>query len=148
MIAGVVGLTLGERVGGMLLAFPAILPATLTLIANEQGEQRSFHDLQGTVAGAFGLVAFGVIAAITIGRLNVLVALGLSLLAWCALAGSLYLVWATWLRRVGSSFDPPSERRAVQNQKRAPFPCDPVTESAGNPGCSGSIPAMLVTQLR
>jgi hypothetical protein len=95
MIAGVVGLTLGERVGGMLLAFPAILPATLTLIAKEQGEQRSFHDLQGTVAGAFGLVAFGVIAAITIGRLNVLVALGLSLLAWCAVAGSLYLVWAT-----------------------------------------------------
>lgn len=101
MIAGLVGLTLGERVGGILLAFPAILPATLTLIAKKQGEQRSFHDLQGTVAGAFGLVAFGIVAAITIGRFNILAALGISLLVWCAVAGSLYVVWATWLRRRG-----------------------------------------------
>jgi len=99
--AGIVGSTLGAKVGGILLAFPAILPATLTLIAKEDGGQHLFHDLQGTVAGAFGLVGFGVVAAMTIGRLNVLVALTLALLAWCVVAGTLYLVWATWLRRRG-----------------------------------------------
>jgi uncharacterized membrane protein (GlpM family) len=101
VVAGVVGVTCGVRIGGILLAFPAILPATLTLIAKEEGEERSFHDLQGTVCGACGLVGFGVVAALTIGRVNVLLALALALLAWCAIAGTLYLVWATWLRRLG-----------------------------------------------
>jgi Protein of unknown function (DUF3147) len=99
--AGTVGLAFGARVGGMLLAFPAILPATLTLIAKQEGERRSFHDLQGTVAGACGLVGFGVVAAIAFGHLNVLVVLALALMAWCVVAGGLYLVWATWLRRHG-----------------------------------------------
>jgi hypothetical protein len=31
----------------------------------------------------------------------VLVALVLALLTWCVIAGALYLVWATWLRRHG-----------------------------------------------
>ncbi|MHB1988000.1 MAG: DUF3147 family protein [Acidimicrobiales bacterium] len=101
VVAGVVGLSLGARVGGLLLAFPAILPATLTLIAKEEGEERSFHDLQGTVAGACGLVGFGVVASFTIGHLNVLVGLGLALVAWCVVAGVLYLAWASWLRRRG-----------------------------------------------
>jgi uncharacterized membrane protein (GlpM family) len=99
--AGIVGLTLGAKVGGLLLAFPAILPATLTLIAKEGGEQHTFHDLQGTVAGALGLVGFGIVATITIGRLNVLVALALALVTWSVVAGSLDLLWATWLRRRG-----------------------------------------------
>jgi hypothetical protein len=101
VVAGVVGVTCGVRVGGILLAFPAILPATLTLIAKEEGEERSFHDLQGTVCGACGLVGFGVVAALTIGRVNVFLALALAFLAWSAIAGALYLVWATWLRRHG-----------------------------------------------
>jgi hypothetical protein len=101
VVAGLIGLGFGARVGGMLLAFPAILPATLTLIEKEEGEQHSFHDLQGSVAGACGLVGFGVVAVNTIGRLNVLLALALAFLAWCAVAGTLYLVWATWLRRRG-----------------------------------------------
>lgn len=94
-------MTLGAKVGGILLAFPAILPATLTLIAKEDGEQHSFHDLQGTVAGAVGLVGFGAVAAATLGHLNVVVALALALLTCGVVAGSLYLAWATWLRRRG-----------------------------------------------
>lgn len=99
--AGVIAMYFGERVGGLLLAFPAILPATLTLIEKEEGEKRSFHDLQGTVAGACGLVAFGVVGATTIGRLATPVALLASLLAWCIVAGILYLAWANWLRSRG-----------------------------------------------
>jgi hypothetical protein len=103
VVAGTIGLTFGAHVGGMLLAFPAILPATLTLIAKEEGERHSFHDLQGTVAGACGLVGFGAVAAITVGHLNVLVVLALALLAWCVVTGGLYLVWASWLCRRGVS---------------------------------------------
>jgi hypothetical protein len=99
--AGIIGLTLGAKVGGILLAFPAILPATLTLIAKEEGEKHSFHDLQGTVAGAFGLVGFGVVAAIAVGHTNVLLALALAFVGWCLVAGTIYIVWASWLRRHG-----------------------------------------------
>ena len=101
VVAGVVGLNFGARVGGILLAFPAILPATLTLIAKEEGQPHSFHDLQGTVVGACGLVGFGIVAAFTIGRVNVIIALLAALLAWCVVSGTLYLVWATWLRKRG-----------------------------------------------
>jgi hypothetical protein len=99
--AGLIGVAFGARVGGMFLAFPAILPATLTLIAKQEGEQRSFHDLQGTVVGACGLAGFGVVASATIGRLDVLVALLLAFATWCAVAGILYVIWASWLRRRG-----------------------------------------------
>lgn len=101
VIAGIVGLNIGERIGGILLAFPAILPATLTLIDKRQGKERSFHDLQGTVAGAFGLVGFGIVASVTFGHFNVLIVLVLAFLAWTLMAGLLYLVWAGWLRRKG-----------------------------------------------
>jgi hypothetical protein len=101
VVAGIVGLTLGARVGGILLGFPAILPATLTLIAKEEGERHSFHDLLGTIAGAFGLVGFGVVAALAIGRMNVFIALALALVAWVVIVGLFYLVWATWLRGRG-----------------------------------------------
>jgi PncC family amidohydrolase len=60
-IAGVVGVVLSEPAGGVLLAFPAILPAALTLIERREGTSRAVSDARGAVAGAIAMIAFAVI---------------------------------------------------------------------------------------
>jgi hypothetical protein len=45
-------------VGGVFLAFPAILLASLTLIADEEGQAAARDDARGAAAGAVGLAAF------------------------------------------------------------------------------------------
>jgi hypothetical protein len=65
--------------------------------------KRSIHDLQGTAAGAFGLVGFGVVASASFGHFNVLIILALALLARVLMASTLYLAWASWLRNRGTA---------------------------------------------
>ena len=50
-------------------AFPAILPATLTLLEQKHGTEDAVHDTRGAVLGAIGLVPFAVVAAVCFGRL-------------------------------------------------------------------------------
>jgi uncharacterized membrane protein (GlpM family) len=60
-VAGIVALLAGNRAGGILLAFPAILPATLTLVEKEESERRA-EDLD--VGSALGAAALGVFAVV------------------------------------------------------------------------------------
>jgi hypothetical protein len=62
IVAGVVGVVWGPLAGGMLLAFPAILPATLTLIENQEGERGARDDDDGATLGALGLATFAFVA--------------------------------------------------------------------------------------
>lgn len=63
VIAGVVGLTAGPLLGGAFLAFPAILPATLSLIEHEDGERSARDDDEGALLGSVALVGFAVVAS-------------------------------------------------------------------------------------
>lgn len=101
VIAGIASLTLGSAAAGPLLAFPAILPATLTLMEKEDGESKTIHDLQGSVLGAVGMCAFAVVAWVLLGRLPLLIALLIALVAWAVTSGGLYLIWASYLRDRG-----------------------------------------------
>jgi len=60
--ASVIAILLGFQVGGLLLAFPAILPATLTLIEQEESEVKAVEDDVGSVLGATSLAAFAALA--------------------------------------------------------------------------------------
>ena len=51
----------GPAFGGLFLAFPAILPASMTLVEKHSGRQSAAGDVRGSVAGAIGLVAFGAV---------------------------------------------------------------------------------------
>jgi len=62
IIAGLAGLLVSSRFGGMFLAFPAILPATLTLLEEKDGTEHAVHDVRGAALGAIGLIAFAVAA--------------------------------------------------------------------------------------
>lgn len=101
VIAGIVSLSAGSKAGGPLLAFPAILPATLTLIEKDEGEEKTVHDLQGSVVGAIGMCSFAVVAAVLLGKVAVGIAILAAFGAWALTAGVIYLLWASWLRDRG-----------------------------------------------
>jgi hypothetical protein len=48
----------GPGVAGLFLAFPAILPATLTLIRSHDGPREASRDALGAVPGSAGLTLF------------------------------------------------------------------------------------------
>src|SRR5206468_9057583 len=56
--AAIAGEVLGSRVAGALLAFPAILPASLTLTNKKEGHSAAAQQDVGALFGGVGLVAF------------------------------------------------------------------------------------------
>lgn len=90
-IAGVVAVLAGSEPGGILLAFPAILPATLTLIEKEEGERQA-EDLDvGSILGAAALVAFAVVVWQYVSTNSAPLILVLATAAWLVAAVGLYL---------------------------------------------------------
>lgn len=80
---GVLGKAFGPVVAGLFLAFPAILPASLTLVSGQDGEKQAGMEALGAAFGSVGLVAFGVIVWQLAPRLA----------GWSTLA----IAMATWL---------------------------------------------------
>lgn len=99
VLAGVVGLVAGTFLGGMLLAFPAILPATVTLLEKKEGNAAARHDVAGAALGAVALSAFAVVAGAALRRLGGGLSLPLAALAWFGVAGALYLASEAFRRR-------------------------------------------------
>ncbi|HVY25155.1 MAG TPA: DUF3147 family protein [Polyangiaceae bacterium] len=56
--AWVIASVYGPRVGGLFLAFPAILPASLTLVKKHDGRRAAADDARGAALGSLGLAAF------------------------------------------------------------------------------------------
>jgi len=83
LAAGLVGMKWGPRVGGLFLAFPAVLPAALTLLEREEGASRTDVDAIGAIMGALALVVFAVLVA---AGFPVLVAAGV----WIVVATALF----------------------------------------------------------
>lgn len=88
--AAVLGKAVGPRFGGTFLAFPAILPAGLTLIEDKEGTRRADRNAIGAVLGGVGLTVFAVVGEATFTRVAPIVALALSLAAWVVAALGLY----------------------------------------------------------
>ncbi|MGK4585174.1 DUF3147 family protein [Kitasatospora sp. HPMI-4] len=91
-LAGTVTVLLGPFPGGVLLAFPAILVASLTLVAKEEGLRSSRDDARGAALGTFGLLAFALATAVLMPRVSAWVALPAATAAWAVVAGSAYAV--------------------------------------------------------
>jgi PncC family amidohydrolase len=90
--SGIVGLGLGLRAGGMLLSFPAILPAALTLIEKREGTSEAISDVRGAVVGALALVGFaGTVVALAT-RIPTGLALVCAAAGWGVAAIGLYVV--------------------------------------------------------
>jgi uncharacterized membrane protein (GlpM family) len=99
VVAGLAGIRFGPRVGGLFLAFPAILPAALTLIEAHEGEGAADADSQGGILGGVGLLAFAIVLVLLVRQLGAPLALLAALLCWAIVAAGLYfLLRAVWPR--------------------------------------------------
>jgi hypothetical protein len=109
VIAGLIAARFGPIVGGLFLAFPAIFPASATLIekhvrerkerggltGDRRGKEAAALDAAGAALGSFGLAAFGLIIWLMI----VLSPAGALLLASVSWLGVAMLAWQVrrWL---------------------------------------------------
>jgi hypothetical protein len=79
---GLVAKRWGLEVGGLFLAFPAILPATLTLVKDHDGRTKAADDARGAGAGAIGIAAFAAVIWLSSTRLHPLLAMLAATAAW------------------------------------------------------------------
>lgn len=91
VIAGVVAHAYGPVIGGTLLAFPAILPAGLTLAMKHDGRDAAIDEARGATLASFGLAAF----AATILSIRICpfpLAVALAVVAWALVSGGLWIL--------------------------------------------------------
>jgi hypothetical protein len=107
-VAGVIAKEFGPGVGGLFLAFPAIFPASATLIEKNEREKKLTHglhgarrgrqaasiDAAGAALGSIGLVAFGLISWRMLPNINAWIVLSSATAGWLAVSG---LAW--WIRK-------------------------------------------------
>ncbi len=104
VVAGLIGVAAGQRAGGVMLAAPAVLPATLTIIERQEGHGPAVTEVQGSVPGAVALIGFALVAATATARLPLGAALAAALATWAAVAIAGYFLLAaavsSWKRDV------------------------------------------------
>ena len=94
VLVGLLGDHFGPGIGGLFLAFPAILPATLTLLKEEDGRERAADDARGARLGAVGLAAFGLaVYALTRANASGALTLVVAVVGWTCVSVSLWSVW-------------------------------------------------------
>ena len=92
--AGIISKGVGPRLGGVFLAFPAILPASLTFVQGKEGTHKADRDAIGAVLGGLALVVFAAVAESTFTRLNPALALVCSLAGWLVACAAMYVILA------------------------------------------------------
>jgi len=99
LVAGVIGMVFGPRVGGLFLGFPAILPASLTLIQKKEGRQEASIDSIGALLGALAMIVFAVLITVFATRLGAVTSVFVALAAWLVVAAALYFLVALVFER-------------------------------------------------
>ena len=107
VVTGILAKVSGPVFGGLFLAFPAIFPASVTLLEKHQrqkkqragiesvrGQQAAGLDAAGAVLGSIGLAAFAVIAWKLLPYRNAAMVLILAALGWLAVSMALW-----WTRK-------------------------------------------------
>lgn len=92
--AALLTIAVDPRFGGAFLAFPAILPASLTLIAEKEGERMADRNAVGAVLGGLGLAVFAMIGERTFTHVDGAVAIVLALGGWVVSSFALYAALA------------------------------------------------------
>ena len=80
--AGLASHAWGPVVGGLFLGFPAILPASLTLVKRLDGRAQAVDDVRGATLGSAGMLAFAAVVWRAAGAWPSALALTAATLAW------------------------------------------------------------------
>jgi hypothetical protein len=96
VLTGLAAKKFGPAVGGLFLAFPSILPASLTLVREHDGRKKAADDARGAIAGSVGLACFAGFVWSFGARWNAILLFPVALAVWLAVGAA---VWATFLRR-------------------------------------------------
>jgi Protein of unknown function (DUF3147) len=97
LAASAAGHAWGPRVGGLFLAFPALLPAGLLLVKEHDGRAAAADDARGALLGSLGMVGFGVAIWFTAERLAPWLSLTAALGMWVGLSVGAW--WSVCARR-------------------------------------------------
>lgn len=97
IVAGGLTLAAGPRVGGIMLAFPAILVASLTLIYRQEDAHEAREDARGAIAGGVALTVFAIVFTVLVGHTSGPITLLIAAAAWVVVAVGLY--GAVWWQR-------------------------------------------------
>jgi hypothetical protein len=109
-LAGIVAKEYGPVVGGLFLAFPAIFPASATLIESHEkkrkqrtgghgtvrGRKAAALDAAGAAAGGFGLMTFGVVVWQLIVLLPLWATLLAAMFAWLVVSVCAWRIWKAY----------------------------------------------------
>lgn len=85
-ITGLIATHWGPAVGGLFLAFPAIFPASLTLVKQHDGRRRALDDARGGRIGTIALAGFAGSATLTAARWPPVVFLPIATVIWLIIA--------------------------------------------------------------
>lgn len=88
--AALIAKAVSPRFGGMFLAFPSILPASLTLVQDEDGTRRADRDAIGAILGGLALAVFAGIVELGLLHIERYTAVLLAFLAWLVTSFGLY----------------------------------------------------------
>lgn len=91
--ATALGEAYGPRLGGLFLAFPALLPASLTLVKQHDGRSAALQDARGALVGSAGMASFALVVWTTAEWGTPAWTLGLALIAWTLVSVALWW-WA------------------------------------------------------
>ena len=86
LTAGIISQQWGPAVGGLFLAFPSILPATITLVKEHKGRSEAADCARGAAMGSFGLITFAIIPALAADRLGTFTTLTAATVGWLVTA--------------------------------------------------------------
>jgi hypothetical protein len=111
-VAGLISNLYGPVVGGLFLAFPAIFPASVTLIeeheregkerlgmrGSRRGKEAAALEATGAAIGSFGLASFGIVIWLTV-AMSPWLALIFAGAAWLVVSVLLWSLWQFRTRR-------------------------------------------------
>lgn len=114
VVAGVISKEFGAGIGGLFLAFPAIFPASATLIASHEEEKKALAGINGTQRGreaaaadaagasmgAVGLMAFAAVTFWKITTHSGLLVLGAAVFVWLSVSLVIWHAHETVWRRL------------------------------------------------
>jgi len=92
VMTGLIAHAFGPEIGGLFLAFPAILPASLTLVARHEGREQAADEASGAVLGAVALAVFGATASALAEHAPASVTLIVASATWLVVAAGLWTV--------------------------------------------------------